>query len=241
MLGVVRPRDVKYMTVPPNLSRFIETSAWRTGLSDDQIERVNREAFARSYQAGATVCARGSPSLHWLGVIEGILKVDTVSMDGRSTTFAGVPSGAWFGEGAVLKGEPRPYAVVAIRDSTVAFLPRATFQWLIDDSRPFNRWVIDQLNARLGHYVALIESVRLQEPAARVAYCVAELFNPQLFPGTQQQLAISQDEIARLSGMSRQNANRALHDLEIAGLVRMRYGTIEVTDLQGLQAYAHKA
>ena len=70
---------------------------------------------------------------------------------------------------------------------------------------------------------------------------MAELFNPQLFPGTQQQLAISQDEIARLSGMSRQNANRALHDLEIAGLVRMRYGTIEVTDLQGLQAYAHKA
>jgi CRP/FNR family cyclic AMP-dependent transcriptional regulator len=140
----------------------------------------------------------------------------------------------------VLKGEPRPYAVVAIRDSTVAFLPRATFQWLIDDSRPFSRWVIDQLNARLGHYVALIESVRFHEPAARVAYCVAELFNPQLFPGTQPQLAISQDEIARLSGMSRQNANRALHDLEIAGLVRMRYGAIEVMDLQGLQAYAQK-
>jgi len=229
------------MTISPNLRRFIETSVWRTGLSDDQVERVNREAFARNYQAGATVCARGSPSLHWLGVIEGILKVDTVSIDGRSTTFAGVPSGAWFGEGAVLKGEPRPYAVVAIRDSTVAFLPRATFQWLIDDSRPFSRWVIDQLNARLGHYVALIESSRFQEPAARVAYCVAELFNPQLFPGTQPQLAISQDEIARLSGMSRQNANRALHDLEIAGLVRMRYGVIEVTDLQGLQAYAHKA
>ena len=85
-----------------------------------QIERVNREAFARSYAAGATVCPRGSPSMHWLGVMDGMLKVDSVSAEGRSTTFAGVPSGAWFGEGAVLKGEPRPYAVVAIRDSTVA-------------------------------------------------------------------------------------------------------------------------
>ncbi len=229
------------MTVPPDLRSFVETSAWRTGLTDDQIERVHREAFARSYQAGATVCARGSPAIHWLGVIEGILKVDTVSVDGRSTTFAGVPSGAWFGEGAVLKGEPRPYAVVAIRDSTVAFLPRATFQWLIDDSRPFSRWVIDQLNARLAHYVALIESFRFHDPTARVAYCLAELFNPQLFPGTQPKLAISQDEVARLSGMSRQNANRALHDLEVAGLVRIRYGTIEVLDLPGLQAYSHAA
>ena len=204
------------------------------------MERVHREAFVRSYQAGATVCARGSPSLHWLGAIEGILKVDTVSIDGRSTTFAGVPAGAWFGEGAVLKGEPRPYAVVAIRDSTVAFLPRATFLWLIDESRPFSRWVIDQLNARLGHYVALIESFRFQDATARVAYCLSELFNPQLFPGTQPRLALSQDEIARLSGMSRQNANHALHELEVAGLVRIRYGAIEVVDLQGLHAYSRK-
>ena len=204
------------------------------------MERVHREAFVRSYQAGATVCARGSPSLHWLGAIEGLLKVDTVSIDGRSTTFAGVPAGAWFGEGAVLKGEPRPYAVVAIRDSTVAFLPRATFLWLIDESRPFSRWVIDQLNARLGHYVALIESFRFQDATARVAYCLSELFNPQLFPGTQPRLALSQDEIARLSGMSRQNANHALHELESAGLVRVRYGAIEVVDLQGLHAYSRK-
>ena len=123
------------MTVQADLARFIGISAWRAGLSSDQIERVDRDAFSRSYKAGATVCARGSPSLHWLGVIDGMLKVDTVSGDGKSTTFAGVPAGAWFGEGAVLKGEARPYAVVAIRDSTVAFLPRATFLWLIDESR----------------------------------------------------------------------------------------------------------
>jgi CRP-like cAMP-binding protein len=224
----------------PDLSQFIETSAWRAGLTSEQAERVRREAFARSYEAGATVLARGSPSVHWLGVIQGMLKVDTVSLDGKSTTFAGVPAGAWFGEGAVLKGEPRPYAVVAIRASTVAFVPRATFQWLIDESRPFGRWLIEQLNARLGHYVGLIETFRFHDPSARVAFCIAEMFNPQLFPGTQARLPISQDEIGRLSGLSRQNTNRALHDLEDAGLVRIGYGAIEVLDVEGLQGYARK-
>lgn len=109
-------------------------------------------------------------------------KVDTIAVDGRSTTFAGVPAGAWFGEGAALKGEPRPYAVVAIRNSSVAFMPRDTFLWLIDDSRGFSRWVIDQLNVRLGHYVALIESFRLQDATARMAYCISELFNPRSIP-----------------------------------------------------------
>ena len=68
-----------------------------------------------------------------------------------------------------------------------------------------------------------------------------QLFNPQLYPGTQAQLAFSQEEIGRLSGISRQNVNRALHDLEAAGLVRVTYGAIEVLDLQGLRKYSRKA
>ena len=232
--------DNRSTPVPTDLTTFIEASAWRVGLNDAQVARVHRDAFARNYSAGATVCVRGSPSVHWLGAMEGMLKVETVSMGGRTTSFAGVPSGAWFGEGAVLKGEPRPYSVVAIRDSSVAFLPRATFQWLIDESRPFGRWLIDQLNARLGHYVALIENLRFEEATGRVAYCLAEMFNPQLYPTTQAQLAISQDEIAKLSGLSRQNTNRALHDLEHEGLVRMRYGVIEVLDIPALQAYSRR-
>jgi CRP/FNR family cyclic AMP-dependent transcriptional regulator len=226
------------MRAPSDLIGFLQAAPWRVGLTDGQMERVNRDAFARSYPEGATVCPRGSPSIHWLGVIDGMLKVDTVSHDGKSTTFAGVPAGAWFGEGAVLKGEPRPYAVEAIRDSTVAFVPRATFQWLIDESRPFSRWLIEQLNARLAYYVGLVEIFRFKEAPQRVAFCIAELFNPQLYPGTAAKLPISQDEIGRLSGLSRSNTNKALHDLEHAGLVRIKYGAIEVLDLHGLQSYA---
>ena len=222
----------------PNLHDFLEASPWRSCLTPTQMERVRLETAMRSFNAGSTVCLRGSPAMHWLAVVDGMLKVDTIATDGRATTFAGVPAGAWFGEGAALKGEPRPYAVVAIRDSSVAFMPRQTFLWLIDDSRAFSRWVIDQLNARLGHYVALVESFRLHDLTARVAYGVSELFNPKLYPSTDRELVISQDEIARLCGLARQNTNRALHKLEEAGLLRISYGVIEVLDLEGLQNFS---
>ncbi|MDM0123330.1 Crp/Fnr family transcriptional regulator [Variovorax sp. J2L1-78] len=229
------------MTEPGRLTNFLLASSWSAGLTEIQLNRVRRDAFLREYQAGATVCTRGQPAIHWMGVVAGMLKVDKVAEDGRSTTFAGVPAGAWFGEGAVIKGELRPYAVVAIRDSGVAFLPRATFQWLIDDSSFFSRWVIDQLNARLAHYVSLVETSRFQEATARVAFCLSELFNPQLFPTTAKQLAISQEEIGRLSGLARQNTNKAIRELEDAGFLRSRYGTIEVLDLPGLQHFARTA
>ena len=43
-----------------------------------------------------------------------------------------------------------------------------------------------------------------------------------------------------MAGLSRRNTNRALHDLEQTGLVRIRYGAIEVLDLEGLHAYSRK-
>lgn len=207
-------------------------------LTHAQAERVQHETIARTFENGATVCARGTPSAHWIGVVQGMLKVETTTAGGKSASFIGVPAGAWVGEGAVIKGELRPYDIVALRDSMVAFMPRATFRWLMQESHPFSAWLIDQLNARLGHFIAMVQSLRLNNTKAQVAYCLASLFNQALYPGTTRQLEISQEEIGRLSGVSRQIANRALHEMQDTGILRIGYGTIEVLDLAALHEIA---
>ena len=223
------------------LRDFLDGSSWVRGLTASQMDRVRHDVTARSYANGATILAAGTPSNQWVGVVEGMLKVETVSVDGKSATFAGVPAGAWLGEGAVLKGEPRPYNVVAIRDSVVATMPRSTFLWLLAESHPFALWMIQQLNTRLGYYVALVQSFRLNDTTKQVAFCLAELFNQNLYPTARKQVAISQEEIGRLSGVSRTIANRALRELHDRGVIRMGYGTIEVTDLAALDKLAHGA
>src|SRR5271154_4392504 len=122
---------------------FISRSAWSASLTEEQLARIQKDAFEQSYSAGALVCHQGSPPDHWLGVIDGFVKVDTVSKEGRSTTLAGVPAGSWFGEGAV--------------------------------------------------------------------------------------------EIGRLSGLSRQNTNRAMRELADAGLLMIEYGSVRILDVAGLR------
>lgn len=220
---------------------LVDASAWTRGLTEIQLDRVRQDVSARAYPSGATVCARGTPSNQWLGVIEGMLKVETIAVAGKSATFAGVPAGAWMGEGTVLKGEARPYDVVAIRDSVVAFMPRTTFLWLLAESHPFALWLIGQLNARLGYYVALVQSFRLNDTTKQVAYCLAELFNTNLYPTERRKISISQEEIGRLSGVSRSIANRALKELHDQKVIRMGYGVIEIVDMQSLDRLAHGA
>jgi len=131
----------------------------------------------------------------------------------------------------------RRYTRIGLAYSHVALMPRATFMYLLDTSIPFNRFLLTQINERLGQIIGMLEYDRLLEPDGRVARCLAGLFNPVLYPGTNRLLQISQEELGYLAGVSRQRANQALKVLEDAGLVRSEYGGINVLDLDGLHRF----
>jgi CRP-like cAMP-binding protein len=151
-------------------------------------------------------------------------------------TFTGVPPGGWFGEGTALKREPYRYNIQALRKSVVAGLPVDTFHWLLDHSIGFNRFVMNQLNERLGQFIAAREIDRMNNPDLRVARSLASLFNPVLFPGVGEILRITQQELAYLVGLSRQRVNAALTSLEAQNIIRVEYGGLRVLDPEALRS-----
>lgn len=146
-------------------------------------------------------------------------------------------AGGWFGEGSMLKSEPRRYDAIALRATRVACMSRATFNWLCEVSIPFNQFLVNQINERCGQFIAMLQADRLLDRDARVAHCLWVLFNPYLYPGVGPHIEISQEEIGHLSGLSRQHVNKALHLLEDRGLLRVDYRGITITDLVGLGSF----
>ncbi len=220
-----------------DLQQMLDESDWWPRLEPGQRQRVLAETVVRDVAAGQVFSARGATVEGWLGVVEGLVKVSIDAANGRSMTLAGVPAGGWFGEGSVLKDEPRRYDVVALRRSRIAVMPRQTFHWLIDTSPAFSRFLLVQLNERLGHFIAAIEHQRLLGPEGRVARCLAQLFNPQLYPSTRSRLRISQSELGLLTGLSRQRVNQALRKLEGLGLLETSYGGVAVVSVERLDAF----
>jgi len=184
---------------------------------------------------GERVCRIGRPANFWFGVVDGLLKMNNDDSLGQAVTFTGIPPGGWFGEGTLLKREVYRYNIQALRPSVVAGLPIATFHALLDGSIAFNRFVLNQLNERLGQFIGARETDRIHDPDLRVARNLAALFHPQLYPGVGQWLRITQQELGYLVGLSRQRVNQALHTLADAGLIRIEYGGVRVLDLAGLR------
>lgn len=210
---------------------------WAEVLTEEEAARALKGIVERRFAAGSYICHRGDRFDCWTGVISGLVKIGAISESGKAVTFAGAGAGGWFGEGTVLKNEARQYDLVALRHTQLSLMNRGTFMWLFEESIGFTRFLVRQLNERMGQFIATIESDRIHDPTARVARHLAWLFNPVLYPNTGNHIEITQEELALLAGLSRQMANKSLLGLEAAGLLVAERGGITVVDLDGLARY----
>ena len=220
---------------PLNLAE-LNAIPWLKLLSESERQRAIDDLKITDAAAGEYICRTGRPVTYWFGVVDGLLKMSADNAEGQTMTFTGVPPGGWFGEGTALKREVYRYNIQALRKSNVAGLHVDTFHWLLDHSIGFNRFVMNQLNERLGQFIAAREIDRMNNPDLRVARSLASLFNPVLYPGVGEVLRITQQELAYLVGLSRQRVNEALTALADQGSIRVEYGGLRVLDLTALRS-----
>lgn len=217
--------------------RLREIAFWSAELTDEEIERTRRGVTEKAFAKGAYICHKGDKLDPWIGVISGLVRIGTISQKGKSVTIAGMRAGIWFGEGSVLKKEPRQYDIVALRDAKLAMMGSATFFWLFENSVGFNRFLVKQFNERIGQFIALVEFDRSLDATGKVARNIAWLCNPVLVPKADNHLDITQEEIGLISGVSRQAVNGALQLLEQKKLLRVGHGGITILDLAALSRY----
>ncbi|MBC7620781.1 MAG: Crp/Fnr family transcriptional regulator [Candidatus Saccharibacteria bacterium] len=214
----------------------LDAIPWIHLLAPTERQRAVDDLRVAEANSGDYVCRMGRPVTYWFGVLDGLLKMSADNEQGQTMTFTGVPPGGWFGEGTALKREVYRYNIQALRKSLVAGLHVDTFHWLLDHSIGFNRFVMNQLNERLGQFIAAREIDRMTNPDIRVARSLAALFNPVLYPGVGELLSITQQELAYLVGLSRQRVNEALTALAAQGSIRVQYGGLQVLDLDALRS-----
>ena len=203
---------------------------WFAGLPEDTKARLAAGVYTLQGGKGEVLLHAGEEVKGWYGVLSGLVKLQTQTA-GRRQGYLGIPPGEWFGEGSVMKREPRRYDLVALRESEIVCMPRNLFEELFETSLEFNHAINRHLNMRLGQAMGIIETLRLRTPEQRVAMYLG----PLLWHGSKR-IGLSQEELGVLSGMSRQTVNAVLNDFERRNLVSLEFGRIDIRDEAGLMA-----
>lgn len=105
-------------------------------LSPQEKETVARSAVRGVFAPGELILRRGDPGDSMFVIYRGSVEIRLAGDDGKTQRVAQLETGSFFGEMALLTGEPRNADVVALTEVETLEIRKGVLQQLLDDNAP---------------------------------------------------------------------------------------------------------
>jgi len=192
-------------------------------LTEKELGYISEKMVLRHYEAGQMILLEASEGEQCFFVTEGSVKITRLSKEGREVILAILNDGDFFGEMSLLDGESRSANVIALDDTKVLTLNRNDFLLVIKEYPQIAIQLLKEMALRLRKSDRQIASLSLSDAEKRIALCILRIAEEQ---GVIQKGHVSipkapiQQDIANMSGTSRETVSRALKLLEKEGFIQ---------------------
>jgi len=210
------------------------------------LSEVEQEALAamlmpRRMLKGQPVFLQGDPGDEMYLLLDGRIRISCESISGRDITLCFLKDGGFFGEMALLDGEPRSATAYAESNGTLLVLRRADFQRFLNEVPGAGISLLAFLSRRLRKANDRIQDFALLTVRERLAALLSDLAEREGepvpdHPGVLLPPTVSHRALAGLLGTSRETVSRMYGEFKELGLVEQNGRRIMVLDLEGLRA-----
>lgn len=215
---------------------ILTTDPWFGSVAPEHQALLLAHARLRRFSEDGALYRVGDLSKALYCVVEGEIHFVNFPEIGRQLLNYVVGPGGWFGELGLIDGEPRPHDAVFIAPCAALIISAEEFDALTREApliyRDIARLTYLHLRTALVHMAGAL----MLPPERRLARWL-EHFAVEVAPGANGK-RISQEDLAGAVGVSRQTASKILKKLESAGVLRVRYGAIEILDERALAVAA---
>jgi CRP-like cAMP-binding protein len=185
---------------------------------------------------GEAIFSKGDPGNSMIAVISGTVKISVSSAEGRSAILNLIGPGEIFGEMSVLDGQPRSADCTANTACEIFVIDRREFLPFLRSQPELAMKFIELLCTRLRWTSDQVEQVILQNLPGRLASALIRLTEKHKLSPAGRTIAVTQQEISEMVGMTRESINKQLRAWAARKWVRLEHGAIVVLDAEPLQA-----
>jgi CRP/FNR family cyclic AMP-dependent transcriptional regulator len=207
-------------------------------LPEEQLQSLVGALGRRTYAKGQIILHQGDVGDSLFIICSGRVRIYTLSPEGHELSVWICDEGEFFGEMALLTGEPRSACAEAMQDTEVLVLHRHAFHdHLLSNPLTAIR-IIEAMSHRLRHTTESAEGLMSMSVTQRLARKLLDLAGRYGVPtadGVLIDLDLSQEAIATLVGTTRESANRALSALRDQGILQVDRVRIRVLEPEKLQ------
>jgi CRP/FNR family cyclic AMP-dependent transcriptional regulator len=207
-------------------------------LEPEALDQLCRYAKHTSLKRGATICSKGDPGNSLFGVISGTVKISISSPEGRNAILNLIGPGEVFGDIAVLDGQERTADATANTNCEIYVIDRRDFLPFVRSQPALAMKFIQLLCGRLRRTSEQVEQLILQDLPGRLASALLGLTEKRTVDSESWTIAITQQEISEMVGMTRESINKQLRAWAARHWVRLEHGAIVVLDANSLRELA---
>lgn len=211
-------------------------------LSREALLRLQSIKATSVYPKGALLCLEGQPPRGIFVLCTGRAKLSTTSSEGKSMILRIAEPGEVLGLTAVVSGTPYEATVETLEPSQANFISQAEFLRFLKEYPDVGLRVAQQLThnckCAYGEIRSLGLSNSVPEKLAKLILQWAE--HPLEFASKKSQetairVTLTQEEIAQLTGTSRETVSRVLGGFRRKGWLRVKGATWTIVNKQALE------
>lgn len=209
-----------------------------SGLSDEHLQVLSASLGVQTFERGETIFHQGSIGSVLHLIVSGQVRIYTISETGQELSVTIFRAGDFFGELALLDGQPRSASAEAMCPTTTLLLHRAAFLSTIHACPPIAVAVLEAMAARLRQSTHRADNLGTSSAPQRVIQQLLSLAAHYGIPDgatIRIDLHLTQDALASLAGTTRETVNRVLSGLRDQGLIRVARARVSVLDVARLE------
>ncbi len=225
-------------SVDVRLTMLARTPLFR-GLEDHEIEGVNARCRARAVQPGELVFRWGEPAESLFVIATGQVKLMEHASDGRLVVLDLFGPGEFFGSAPALGDDAYTYDAQAVTAGCVLALSAETFERILHDVPLVALNALALTSQRLRDAQQTVHALSTLAVEAQVAATLLRLaakFGEVGPAGTRLEAALTQVDLAAMSGTTPESVNRVLSAFRRRGLVDSGRGWFVLKDRAALEA-----
>jgi CRP/FNR family transcriptional regulator, cyclic AMP receptor protein len=227
---------------PVNTAGTLRRVSFLADLTDAELEELGGSLRLRRCRKGETIFTEGDDGDCMYVIEEGWVKIALTSPEGKEAILRLCGAGDFFGEMALLDGEPRSADARAQAPTRLMLLGRADFLRFLERRPSVAVRLLASLSRRLRHTTQQVHDAAFLDIPGRLASVLADLGDPpagHLAAGMGLPRPMTQSELASLIGATRESVNKWLGFYERQGFIRRTKDGITVLDPEQLRKRAY--
>lgn len=208
-------------------------------LDEPELDRLIQAGRSREMPKGSILFFQQDPADGLYIMLSGAVAIYVSSNDGRELVLGEMRDGDYFGELALITGQPRSTNAITMRKSELFILPGQVFMELLESHSKMLRCLVEVTANRLYASTRRESALAFLDGPARLARILLQLAASSEAPGGY--ITISQLDLARRAGLTRQTVAKILGRWRRTGWLLTGRGRVVLLDIPALEDVVERA